>query len=316
MEQNKRMKMIEAAKMYYILDYNQSEIAKKLGVSRPTVSRFLQQAKNEGIVQITIHDPTENIEALERNLVEKYQLQKVVVGSVPCFEEELIKKALGEKAAEYLYKTITDGDTIGVAWGTTIYHVAQELKQKYWKGVKVVQLKGGVSHSETHTYASEILHLFGKAFHTNPHHLPLPAIVDHVLVKRAMETDQHIRKILEMGRQANVAVFTVGVSSSDSLLFQLGYFSDEDAKIISSKAVGDISSRFFNEDGNICHPDLNSRTLGIELEELKRKEKSILVAGGAPKLEAIYGALKGRFANVLVTDQYTAKLLLDKTEDK
>jgi deoxyribonucleoside regulator len=57
--------------------------------------------------------------------------------------------------------------------------------------------------------------------------------------------------------------------------------------------------------------NLNNRTIGIELHELVKKERSILVAGGPKKLEAIYGALKGKYANVLITDEHTASLLIE-----
>jgi deoxyribonucleoside regulator len=314
LDQEKLNKVIEAAKLYYLLDYNQHEIANILGVSRPTVSRLLQQAKSEGIVQITITDPTENVENLAKKLEDQYNLKKVIVVSIPQYENHIIKNYLGEKAATYLDEIVKDNDIIGVTWGTTLYHVAIELKQKFVKNIKVVQLKGGVSHSETNTYASEILYLFGKAFNTAPHHLPLPAIVDHVVVKQAMEADRHIRRILELGKEANIALFTIGPVKTDSLLFQLGYFTDSDIQSLEGKAVGDICSRFFDSEGKICNESLNERTLGVNLNDLKSKEYSILVAGGPNKIDGIYGALKGGYANVLITDQYTAKFLLDKKD--
>lgn len=312
MDQEKLSKVIEAAKLYYLLDYNQNEIAKILGISRPTVSRLLQQAKSEGIVQINIMDPTEDVESIALQLEKKFNLKKVIVASIPQFENHIIKNYLGEKAALYLHEIVKDHDIIGVTWGTTLYHVAVELKQKFVKAVKIVQLKGGVSHAETNTYASEILYLFGKAYNTTPHNLPLPAIVDHVVVKQAMEADRHIHKILELGKKANIAVFTMGSIKKDSLLFQMGYFTESDQKSLNEKAVGDICSRFFDKDGEVCNESLNERTLGVKLEDLRDKEYSILVAGGPNKIEGIYGALKGNYANVLITDQFSAKFLLDK----
>lgn len=313
-EKDKLSKIIEAAKLYYLLDYNQHDIAKVLGVSRPTVSRLLQAAKSEGIVQITIKDPMENVESLAEALERKFGLKKAIVVSVPQYEGTIIKTFLGEAAAEFLHEIVQDGDIIGVTWGTTIYHAAVELKQKSVNNIKVVQLKGGVSHSETNTYASEILYLFGKAFNTAPHYLPLPAIVDHPVVKQAMEADRHIKRILDLGKQANIAMFTIGPVREESLLFQLGYFSQSDLDSLYGKAVGDICSRFFDRGGKICNESLNDRTLGIDLDELKKKENSILVAGGQNKVEGIYGALKGRYANVLVTDHFTAQFLLEKLD--
>nr|WP_312475951.1 sugar-binding transcriptional regulator [Neobacillus sp.] len=314
MDREKLAKVIEAAKLYYLLDYNQNEIAKLLGVSRPTVSRLLQQAKSDGIVQINIMDPTENVENLAERLEKKFNIKKAVVASIPQYENHIIKNYLGEKAAMFLDEIVKDEDIIGVTWGTTLYHIAIELKQKYVKNVKVVQLKGGVSHAETNTYASEILYLFGKAYNTTPHNLPLPAIVDHVVVKQAMEADRHIRKILELGNQANIALFTIGSIKKDSLLFQLGYFTESDLDSLYGRAVGDICSRFFDRKGEICNESLDERTLGVNLGDLRKKEYSILVAGGPHKIEGIYGALQGKYANVLITDQYTAQFLLDKKD--
>lgn len=311
MEHEKLNKVIEAAKLYYLLDYTQSDIAKKLGISRPTVSRLLQMAKREGIVQIKIRDQFENVEILSSNLEQKFSLKKAIVVPIPEYEDHVIKNHLGEKTARYLEEIVKDGDIIGVTWGTTIYNVAVELREKSVKDVKVVQLKGGVSHSEKHTYASEILYLFGRAFNTTPINLPLPAIVDHIVVKQAMEADRHIKKVLEDGKQSSIAVFTCGPVEKNSLLFQLGYFTDEELEMINSEAVGDICSRFFDENGDVCIDSLNERTLGLPLSNFKEKEFSILVAGGPKKINAIHGALKGKHANVLVTDEFTAQLLLD-----
>ena len=74
MEYEKRRKMVEAAKLYYQMDFSQMEVAKKLGVSRPTVSRLLQQAKEEGIVEIKITDPSEKSRSLEQELEDKLGL--------------------------------------------------------------------------------------------------------------------------------------------------------------------------------------------------------------------------------------------------
>lgn len=314
MEKNKLSKVIEVAKLYYLLDYSQQEIADKLGVSRPSVSRFLQQAKEEGIVQIKIIDPYEDSEKIADELKKAFNLKKVIVVSVPKYDELTVKQYIGEAAAVYLNEIVTDEDIIGISWGTTIYQVAKSLKYKHVRDITVVQLNGGVSHSKINNYASEIIGLFGKAFNTNPYYLPLPAIVDHLVVKQAVEADRHIRKAMELAKASNIAVFTVGIPSMNSVLIQTKYFSEEELKIIQSSAVGDICSRFINCNGDIFCEDLNNRTIGIELSELKKKEQSILVAGGPNRVDAIYGAIQGGYANTIITDKITANLLLDLHE--
>jgi len=308
--EDKRAKMIDAARMYYDLDYSQADIARRIGVSRPTISRFLRQAKEEGVVQIRIVDPRESNEALAGQLESRFGLKKAIVVSVPQYDAAVVRRYIGEAAARYVGSIVRDGDMIGVTWGTTLYEVAQHLQDKHVKNVKVVQLNGGVSHSATNTYAHEVVHLFGKAFHTTPYFLPLPAILDHEAVKEAIESDRHIRNILELGKQTNVAVITVGSPTEDSVLINANYFTEKDLAVIHRIGAGDICSRYIDIDGKLCDESMNRRTIGISLEELGKKEYTVLVAGGARKADGICGALRGRYANVLITDQVTANYVL------
>ncbi|MFH4043713.1 sugar-binding domain-containing protein, partial [Acinetobacter baumannii] len=87
-------------------------------------------------------------------------------------------------------------------------------------------------------------------------------------------------------KQANIAIFTVGTVRDEALLFRLGYFDKDETNLLKKQSVGDICSRFFDGDGNISSEEINKRTIGIELEELKLKKRSILVAGGNRKIKA------------------------------
>lgn len=311
MEKDKRSLSIEAARLYYISDYSQQEIAERLGVSRPTVSRLLQHAKKQGYVRISIVDPIEDLNALADRVKKKYGIDKVLVCHSPQNEYQEIQEHISRKAADYLYETVKDADIIGVTWGTTMHKVALHLRPKQLRGVEVVQLKGGVSHSRTNTYAAETVHLFAEAYGTVARYLPLPVIFDSIPLKQLVEEDRHIQRIIQLGKQANIAVFTVGTSQEDALLFRLGYFSEEEQRLLRHRGAGDICSRFFDAEGNIVSDDINNRTVGIDLSDLRRKEKSILVAGGQRKLTAIRAALNGKYPNIMVTDQFTAQALLE-----
>lgn len=311
MDKEKERLSIAAARLYYQSDYSQQEICNSLGVSRPTVSRLLQYAKEQGYVRIEIVDPLENMNDISQKLKDLFGLDKVLVAYSPLNEYEEIIKHITRAAADYLDEIVKEGDILGVSWGKTMHMLASQLNNKRVQGVEVVQLKGGVSHSQTQTYAAETVNLFAKAYYTVARYLPLPVIFDKKEVKQMVEEDRHIQRIIEMGRQANIAIFTVGTVQNDALLFNLGYFSEKEKVELQQRAVGDICSRFFNAEGSICKEELNNRTVGIELEELRKKEKSILVAGGEHKIKAIRAALTGKYANTLIIDQYTARALLE-----
>ena len=302
---------INVAKLYYRSDYSQQKIAQELGVSRPSISRLLQYAKDKGYVNIQIVDPVEDMSHMEQRLKDKLHLKDVKIASSTINDEEEIKKYIGIAAARYLDSIIKDGDIIGVGWGTTLYNMSQALVPKAIKGSQVVQLEGGVSHSEWNNYAREILESFAANFDTVAQYMPLPVIFDTKETKELVDKDRYIKRVLELGRHANIAIFSVGTVRPNALFFRLGYTGIEEQEKIQKSSVGDICSRFFDVEGRICNRDLDDRTVGITLSELRDKEFSIMISGGEAKINAIRAALKGRYANVLITDQFTGKALLE-----
>lgn len=307
---DKHLLIIDAAKLYYENNYTQQEIAAKLNISRPTVSRLLNQAKELGYVQIEITNPFEVKESLSTQIKNKYRIDNVYICHSPTDTEEEIQNSISENAAQYLHDIVKDDDIIGVTWGKTLKEIATKLPDKMVSNVEIVQLNGGVSYSKIDTYAYEIIHKFTKAYRSIPRYLPLPVLFDSETVKNLVESDRNIQKTIERGQQANIAVFTVGSVKDNARLFRLGYLNSNEQQFLQEKSVGDICSRFFTRDGSIANEVIDNRTVGIRLDDLRKKEKSILVAGGIRKVPAIHGALVGRYANVLIIDQYTAKSLI------
>lgn len=311
MERDRERLSINAAKLYYHSGYSQQDIARELGISRPSVSRLLQHAKDQGYVKIQIFDPVEDMTQLERRLTERYGLREACVAAATINDEQEIKKYLGRRAARYLDSIVHDGDIIGVGWGTTMHTLAASLLPHPLKGAQIVQLEGGVTHTEGETYANDILERFAGNFATIAQHLPLPVIFDSRAVKEMVDQDRYIKRVLELGSHANIAVYSVGTVRHNALFFRLGYTDVKEKARLQESAVGDICSRFFDIEGNICDAALDNRTVGIKLAELRRKEHSIIVAGGEAKVLPIRAALAGRYGNVLITDQFTAQALLD-----
>ena len=303
--------LVEAAKLYYEHQLSQLEISKKLGVSRPTVSRLLQQARNTGIVRIDITDPSEVGTQLESALIKKYNLKKVVVVPNDTDDNKIVKKRLGKTAVLLVDQLISEGTILGISWGTTMQQVARQIRTRRVKDMVVVQLNGGISRAELDTHASEIAKTIGESYKAIPYLMPLPAVVDNANLKKVILSDRNISRTLELGRKAEIALFTIGSFGYNSVLVKADYFEpDEVDGLLKSGAVGDICSRIIKADGTICSDDLNNRTIGIELEELKKKQYSIAVAGGKEKLAAIKAGLNGKWFNSLITDEWVATELL------
>ena len=308
--EDKIKQCIKIAKMYYEEDLGQKEIADELNISRPTVSRQLQYAREMGIVEVTIHDPYDKSEELVRLIKEKYGLKDVIIKEVTSDRYDTVIKAISESAADYLARTVKSNDVVGVSWGKTMYHVAEQMPQTNLHGVETIQLKGGISYSNVATNSHETLSLFAQSFNSIPRDLPVPVIFDNKEVKKLVSADRHIKSILNMAPKCNVAIYTTGTVRDEALLFKLGFFNKDEMKRLKMNAVGDICSRFYNEKGKTADAFVDDRTMGVTLNTLRKIPTSILVAGGQHKVEAIRGALNGKIPNVLITDSITAKQLI------
>lgn len=305
---------LQVARYYYLNNLDQVKIAKEMNLSRPTISRLLQFARDNGLVTIEIKDPFQDAHSLEEALMKKFSLKKVIVVYSPTTDYGAIVESLGQAGATYLKEIVRDHDTIGITWGKTLHAVSQHLlpNDSEVHDVSIVQLKGGVSHSLTNNYSAEVTRHFTEAFHATVDALPLPVIFDRPETRDIVLRDRHIQYVVEQGRLANIAVFTVGTVQDQAMLFNLDYLNDSEIALLKKEAVGDISSRFITATGDIADQAIDNRTIGIELSELRKKEHAILIAGGQRKLVSIKAALLGHYANTLIIDDGTAELLLEE----
>lgn len=306
----KTISTLQVAKMYYQRDMSQGEIAKTLSLSRPTVSRLLQYARETGLVHIEIAEPMAGADELADQLRSQYRLNDAIVVATRQLAPQNRLDAVGQTAADYIEANVHDDDTIGIGWGKTLYGIGTHLTPQDVHGVSVVQIKGSVSNTESNNFSFESANAFANAFHTLPQYLPLPVIFQNPETKELIEQETYIRHIFDMGRRARIVVFTVGTVRDSALLFHLGYLSDEEQIRLQHSAVGDVLSRFIDKDGNLADEDINQRTVGMELEELKAKPCSILTVGTPKKVPATHGALIAGYANTLIIDDISAADLL------
>lgn len=82
-------------------------------------------------------------------------------------------------------------------------------------------------------------------------------------------------------------------------------------EVMQSNAVGDIALCFFDVCGNKVDSRLRDLVIGISPEEMKQVDTVVGIAGGPDKTEVIRGALRGKWINVLITDNHTAQNLMN-----
>lgn len=302
------MLMAKVADLYYLRDLTQQEIANRLGLSRPTVSRLLRRSRAAGIVRIEVVPPDAAHHTLERELEQRFGLREAIV--VAGQGEAQTTQSLGRAAARFLERTVKRGTTVGVSWGTTLRAVVDHLRQKPLRPT-VVPLVGGVGQISPRIHANDVAHAIADAFGGRVHLLHAPAIVASRRVRQALVRDTEIARVLALARRVKIAMVGIGALVPSSTLVQSGYFSADDLLALRRRgAIGDICTRLFAYDGTPLDGELDRRTLAVELRDLRRIPTVVAVAGGAAKAEAIRGALVGRLLDVLVTDHLAAREIL------
>jgi deoxyribonucleoside regulator len=306
---------VRAAELYYEENKTQDEIGAILRVTRWKVGRLLAQARERGIIRIEIVHPRARRLALERELTARFSLNDAVVVPAPLDDVEL-QARVAEAAADYLVSHRPIPRLLGVSWGRTLHQVAEALPVGWSTGVSVVQINGGVSLSKRPGTAASTAVMIAQKAGGQATLLPTPAILERLETKRAIEGDRTVSGVVQMARGASAYLYSAGVADTSSVHVDSGYLTPADiTRLVERGAVGDVIGRYITADGTIADPELDARTLGLSLEELRASRTSILVIGGEAKHPVARAIVTHGLCSVLVTDEHTARALLGHPDD-
>lgn len=312
--EQRELLMIQVAKRYYELDMTMGDLAKELNLTRWQASRLLTEAREAGIVRIEIVPRAPRSPDIESRLQRRWNLKEAVV--VPNNGEEdegLLLDAVAQAAARML-AGLGKVPLIGVSWGRTMSAVAHRLPPFWNEGVEVVLLNGAMNIRSPSVRTNNTAELFARSANGTATLLPVPAILGHAATRVALEQDPTIASVLELARKAPVICFGMGTISPDSVLVQSGFVTEAETAALKAKgAVGDILSRYVDAQGNIVDADIDARTIGLDLRFCRERKFSIGVAAGKSKQAITLACLRAGYLNVLVTDEQTARFLLDET---
>lgn len=307
--------IVRAAWLYYTGGHRQETVARTLGVSRFKVNRLLAQARELGIVRISIEHETVETLAMGSRIAERFGLRECLVAppvSAGGPDDDGARRAVAETAAVFLQRRLSAGPdlTVGVGWGRTIAALADALRVPQPTGTRFVSLMGSLTRNAA-TNPFDVVQRLAQRTGGESFLLPAPFIADSVEDAEVFASQRSVREALSIARGADFHVVSVGECNRDSLLFTEGLIAEEEiAELMAAEAVCDTIGKFFNADGVLVDSTINHRTAGIELQALHDTE-TVLLAAGTGKAVATRGMLRVGIVDVLVVDHDTASLLLD-----
>ncbi|MEM6283781.1 MAG: sugar-binding transcriptional regulator, partial [Chloroflexota bacterium] len=303
-----RQQLVAAAKMYYEQNLTQSEIGRRLNTSRSTVSRLLQEARDTGIVQITINYTWERDTHLETELMAAFDLKDVRVLKSFGHPIEDVMQGMGQLAARYLNRITDDNMVLGVSYGRSVEQTVQQVPPTPRENVTVVQIIGALGSNNPLIEGVDLTRALAAKYTASYRYLHSPLIVEDVRIRDLLVTEPSVQDVLSIGRQSDIALLGIGALGADtSGSIWMGYLTRKElAHLHAIGAVGHMCAEFFDEHGNIVDVDLNRRSISIGLNALRQIQTVVAVAGTVNKARAILGALRGNYIDVLITDDSAA----------
>ncbi len=298
-------KMVLIANLYYKDKLSQQEIAQKLQLSRPWVSKLLARAEEVGIVKIEVRSPYTGSTALSAALTEKYALEHACV-----VERDADGDALARTAADYFLSILRSRDVVGVGWGTSVSRLIAHVPQDDFPQVQVVPLAGSFGNSISHfpNYSamrlSETLRASARVLHT-------PALCVSQEEYNTLMANDTTCEVLHMAEHADILLLGIG-ALADSISPQYGAFGPEDIRTLKEKhVIGDVALQYFDAQGKPADIEAASRLIKADIFHASANARvSLGIAEGLHKVRTIDAALRLKLVNVLFTGEATALALL------
>lgn len=307
--------LVTAASMYYAQGETMETIARHLGTSRSTVSRLLKEARETGLVRISINRRAQDQSSIGTTLERIFGLNVTVVQVRDTASELHRLNQVARIASQLLSDEVTDNSVVGVAWGTTLAALVEHLTPRSLHGVRVVQLNGGANGTDTGIpYVGAIIGAMAQAWSATPMLFPVPAFFDYAETKKLMWRERSVQSVLAMQRHVDIAVFGIGSlnASLPSHVYSQGYLDEADmAEISAEKVVGDVCTVLLRADGSWRDVGLNARATGPNPSELQALKRRFCVVAGTAKAVPLLAALRAKVATDLVVDDATARAVLE-----
>jgi len=304
--------LADVAELYYLKGKTQAEIARQIGVDRSMISRMLAEARKQKIVEITVRRPLKFDETLECALVQKYNLMNAFVLIDQGGDYQELIEGLGKAGAKVLQDFLTDKMVLGLSWGSAVSAVVDAVEMDNSYDTRIVQLVGAMGSQNTVYDGPGLVQRMANKFGCEGYFINAPFIVDNAEIVEALLDNRNIKEAVDLARSCDIAV--LGIGSTDpqySSFYKAGYVPIEDLiQLREFGMVGDVCGRHFDINGDTPELDFHKRIVTIDAESLRSLPVRIGVAGGDGKLQAVLGALRAGYINVLVTDEILANRLL------
>ena len=307
------MQMYRIAKMYYMDGLTQEQIAASESISRSQISRLLTQARTRGIVEITVRMPERiSLNELRSDLIRELKLKDVVIAPLNegAARDDAID-AIATAAAAFLPRELKNCRTVGMGWGRTVYRTSCVLSQPGTESEKLfVPLIGASGTDNPALQVNAILDRMGERSRGQTYFIQAPAFRDNAVPLSDLEK-KRLQRLQRYWNSLDAAIIGLGGPPDGKRHLVSELPARLTSRLSASRAVGDVLSQFFREDGTLVSELPGFERTAFSAARLREVPKVICLAGGQEKVPALIAAARAGFYNTLVTDSVTAETIYE-----
>lgn len=292
---HERAQLVAAARLYYESNLTQAQIAQRLNVSRPSVSKMLARARELGIVHIEIRAGDEGKADLLQRLQSKYALAG---GCVLTDEQDVM---------HYLMAETTADKSLALGWGYALGEVVLKAADcsSYTQNGMVYPLIGKAHFPNKGYHPDELVKIWADACGRSSYMLGCNAFPASEEERAELESRSVYQQLLQQWQSLDAAVVSICGYPAVPDEATATRFGDA---LEQQKAVGSFLSYYYNQRGEFISGN-NDYCMHIPLAQLRRCKKLIGIGLNAGK-KALLGALAtGLFTNLVVSEEQAKALL-------
>jgi len=302
--------VVEIASLYHYQDVTQEELSRRFSMSRAKISRLLKRAREEGVVEIRVHQHPGVSQELEADFIGRFGIDRLLV-SLDQKDSAAQRIAVAGLVASHLMRTLTDGMVVAVGMGRNIAAVADCLSPTR-RAVTFVCAIGGSVRAGEHMNPDHICRRLAVRFGGESETLYAPALVADAGLREELYRNDTVKLVLDRARRADAALVGIGDLSEESNMVRMGWFSPQEvAEARLSGTIGDIMGYdFIDIHGQSSGAGMQGRVIGLNTRDLSRIPNVIAIASENTKAAAILGALRTGVINTLATSSTNARTIL------
>lgn len=307
----------QVARMFFDRQMSKIEIAARLDISRFRVARLIDQALAQGLVRIEFLDVPARDRELARLIEGQWDLDLCAVSAASGGATESSITRVVRLAAAILGDLLHSNDVVGIAWGSTLAAVVEEIQPRNDPTIAVVQMAGSSTRIARERTPGELARRLAERLGAVHHPLFAPAFVEGREMRDALMRERDVRATVELFDNITLAIVGIGSMGDrrqgpSSSLLQSGVLdAQEVAELQEAGMVGDLALYPFDGAGRFIEPGLAERAVAISIQQLRNVPRVLAVAAGPNKAAAIRGALNTGVIRILVTDSAAARAVLD-----